>query len=662
MQLFPSDIIPSPYMWTKDDVRAWLKFCSDEFSIQHVRPERFDMNGKALCLLNRNDFMERDPSSGDVLYNALQRLLQGKNDISSLRPPFSGSGSLSPGFPLAPTHGLKGHVPVTQNGIILFTGQGGAYASAAENVSRTGCSVDRVDNVGNTIVGSPYKPILPQPVTGVTSHMAQSSPSLSLSLVSSKPAEVPVLKLMLHNIRNMDVNGRQTATFDTGPHDPRFSMVNHDPLHGLDQTSMHGDNSCHNDDDVSFGGEGDCRLLWEFIYQLLQDRNSREYVCWEGSNMDLVFRIVNPTGLAELWGQQKNRSNMTYEKLSRALRYYYKMNIIKKVPGKRLTYKFLQHPTKIQKGQRGAKPHCLRNLPTAPLRPVPNSSPAGTQQQPQQQQQQQLRASPVLPAHVRSPADSLPPSLSPAVILNEDLPRASSSPLPGSPGRRSAPTSYSFPPTPVHMPPLAAGEGGTGGGVGASVCSTLKDHILRQLQTKPEPCTRDSTLTKLTATASPYDRRKPPHLVASLRRHLVSGEPLAPDDFEYGETGYQKMEYQEEPEDLSMKPALPSSATSSSSSQSSSSPSSSPSASLVCPASYFPSVLTVSRPSSPLNKDERKEEADDDKKLAVMKTNGGIATPQNCSDGRGFPVFPELTLRTDTLSIVKTEPLPLSAS
>lgn len=324
-----------------------------------------------------------------------------------------------------------------------------------------------------------------------------------------------------------------------------------------------------------------------------------------------------------------------------------------------LCRRFLQHPTKIQKGQRGAKPHCLRNLPTTPLRPVPNSSPAATQQQPQQQQ---LRASPVLPAHVRSPADSLPPSLSPAVLLNEDLPRASSSPLPGSPGRRSAPTSYSFPPTPVHMPPLAAGEGGTGGGVGASVCSTLKDHILRQLQTKPEPMHEGFDPDEAHRHGQPYDRRKPPHLVASLRRHLVSGEPLAPDDFEYGETGYQKMEYQEEPEDLSMKPALPSSTTSSSSSQSSSSPSSSPSASLVCPASYFPSVLTVSRPSSPLNKDERKEEADDDKKLAVMKTIGGIGTPKNCADGRGFPVFPELTLRTDTLSIVKTEPLPLSAS
>ena len=84
----------------------------------------------------------------------------------------------------------------------------------------------------------------------------------------------------------------------------------------------------------------DCRLLWEFIYQLLQNPYYKEYVCWEKLD-DFVFRINNPTGLAQLWGHQKNRTNMTYEKLSRALRYYYRMNIIKKVSGKRLTYKLV---------------------------------------------------------------------------------------------------------------------------------------------------------------------------------------------------------------------------------------------------------------------------------------------------------------------------------
>lgn len=48
---------------------------------------------------------------------------------------------------------------------------------------------------------------------------------------------------------------------------------------------------------------------------------------------------VNPAQLSRLWGIQKNRTNMTYEKLSRALRYYYRMDIIEKVPGRRLTYR-----------------------------------------------------------------------------------------------------------------------------------------------------------------------------------------------------------------------------------------------------------------------------------------------------------------------------------
>ena len=39
----------------------------------------------------------------------------------------------------------------------------------------------------------------------------------------------------------------------------------------------------------------DCRLLWEFIYQLLMNSKYSGYVNWE-SKEDYVFRIVNPTG------------------------------------------------------------------------------------------------------------------------------------------------------------------------------------------------------------------------------------------------------------------------------------------------------------------------------------------------------------------------------
>lgn len=54
--------------------------------------------------------------------------------------------------------------------------------------------------------------------------------------------------------------------------------------------------------------------------------------------------MVDHNMVAKLWGQHKKRKNMTYDKLSRALRYYYAKNILAKVNGQRLTYKFCRDP------------------------------------------------------------------------------------------------------------------------------------------------------------------------------------------------------------------------------------------------------------------------------------------------------------------------------
>ena len=45
--------------------------------------------------------------------------------------------------------------------------------------------------------------------------------------------------------------------------------------------------------------------------------------------------------VAQLWGIKKNKPNMNYEKLSRALRYYYDGDMICKVHNKRFVYKFV---------------------------------------------------------------------------------------------------------------------------------------------------------------------------------------------------------------------------------------------------------------------------------------------------------------------------------
>ncbi|XP_030329078.1 transcription factor ETV7 isoform X5 [Strigops habroptila] len=94
------------------------------------------------------------------------------------------------------------------------------------------------------------------------------------------------------------------------------------------------------------GRIADCRLLWDYVYQLLSDSRYEPYIKWEDKEAK-IFRVVNPSGLAQLWGNHKNRMNMTYEKMSRALRHYYKLNIIRKEPGQKLLFRFLKTPGEI---------------------------------------------------------------------------------------------------------------------------------------------------------------------------------------------------------------------------------------------------------------------------------------------------------------------------
>ena len=59
---------------------------------------------------------------------------------------------------------------------------------------------------------------------------------------------------------------------------------------------------------------------------------------WEGT--DGQFVIIRPDHLAQLWGERNGRRNMTYQKFSRALRYYYHKKVLTKIRGQKYTYKF----------------------------------------------------------------------------------------------------------------------------------------------------------------------------------------------------------------------------------------------------------------------------------------------------------------------------------
>lgn len=88
------------------------------------------------------------------------------------------------------------------------------------------------------------------------------------------------------------------------------------------------------------GGEGECWVLgtctdaappspgmesaitlWQFLLQLLLDQKHEHLICWTSN--DGEFKLLKAEEVAKLWGLRKNKTNMNYDKLSRALRYYY---------------------------------------------------------------------------------------------------------------------------------------------------------------------------------------------------------------------------------------------------------------------------------------------------------------------------------------------------
>ncbi|XP_039555356.1 transcription factor ETV7 [Passer montanus] len=245
----PGRLRIQPSLWSKEDVIHWLRWAEEEYSLRPTEQSKFEMNGKALCILTKDDFRHRAPSSGDVLYEILQFIKTQRRVLVCsplLNSPFRKARSTEEGADCSAEAG-----PVVS--------------------SRLGCAEQ-------PLFHSHTQPL------NLSHHSSESG--CRPGAICSFPATL------------------------SAPVDGKIA---------------------------------DCRLLWEYVYQLLADRRYEPYIRWEDREAK-VFRVVNPNGLAQLWGNHKNRMNMTYEKMSRALRHYYKLNIIKKEPGQKLLFRFLKTP------------------------------------------------------------------------------------------------------------------------------------------------------------------------------------------------------------------------------------------------------------------------------------------------------------------------------
>ncbi|NWS48896.1 ETV7 factor, partial [Probosciger aterrimus] len=266
----PGRLRIQPSLWSKDDVIHWLRWAETEFSLRPADESKFEMNGKALCILTKDDFRYRAPSSGDVLYEILQYIKTQRRALVCsplLNSPFREARSTQ-------------KVQVIKK---AFSDEAGLVRSGL------GCSAEVAPVAVSSCLGCAEQPMC-------CSHAGP-------------------LNLSCHSLEG-SCRADTICSFSTALPAPVDGRI------------------------------ADCRLLWDYVYQLLSDSRYEPYIKWEDKEAK-IFRVVNPNGLAQLWGNHKNRMNMTYEKMSRALRHYYKLNIIKKEPGQKLLFRFLKTPGEI---------------------------------------------------------------------------------------------------------------------------------------------------------------------------------------------------------------------------------------------------------------------------------------------------------------------------
>ena len=162
------------------------------------------------------------------------------------------------------------------------------------------------------------------------------------------------------------------------------------------------------------------------------DPNSRHLISW--TSQDGEFKLHRSEEVARLWGLRKNKTNMNYDKLSRALRYYYDKNIIQKVNGQKFVYRFVQFPDNFNMAEiqisdcpisvSSESPDSLQSAPNSSQTQLPKLQKMNTFPSPTGMSMPTEMKKPFTPKAIRRPR----PSLSQSPGLNSQLNGGQSSP------------------------------------------------------------------------------------------------------------------------------------------------------------------------------------------------------------------------------------------
>ncbi|XP_062272235.1 ETS-related transcription factor Elf-3 isoform X2 [Scomber scombrus] len=310
----------SPHCWAAENVLDWIS--------DHVESTKFDastlslaycaMDGPTLCQMSRDQMIALfGPQLGPHLHQSLQEH-KTKYELQSLSVPELNETCLlldnfldNLNFPLLST---------------IRIGQEGAVSKRdieyGDDYDLTGLAMESMTSLGDTEYlsdnqsDSEHSSSSNSGMFGFSnlgspeSGSGESDPEFSYPLISKVHIKTEKGESRLKRPR-----GRP----------PKISREHSSSIYENSKKNKHAPRGTH---------------LWEFIRDILiHPERNQGLMKWEDRH-EGVFKFLKSEAVAQMWGQKKKNSSMTYEKLSRAMRYYYKREILERVDGRRLVYKF----------------------------------------------------------------------------------------------------------------------------------------------------------------------------------------------------------------------------------------------------------------------------------------------------------------------------------
>ncbi|XP_069489686.1 ETS-related transcription factor Elf-3 [Ambystoma mexicanum] len=288
-----------PLLWNEQHVLEWISF--------HVEQNKCDastidfshckMDGNSLCQLTRDDLLAWFGPLGEKLYNHLCELTSyWKQLMFDIIPPDLQFDNLQDNY----NYSSDGEFTYSKPALTDLTLWDKENFFLAHSPHSDGCS-------SSVTLNSPESISFEGSGSGSESDLERSDSQSDLSLNASM---------------NISESNLQQQKRKRGR--PRkISKENRDCLDS--KRSKHSARGSH---------------LWEFIRDILIHPELNEGLMkWEDRS-EGIFKFLRSEAVAQLWGQKKKNTSMTYEKLSRAMRYYYKREILERVDGRRLVYKF----------------------------------------------------------------------------------------------------------------------------------------------------------------------------------------------------------------------------------------------------------------------------------------------------------------------------------